>query len=197
MLAPPGDLLRAGFEMKLNRVKRATRSYMRDRTRQATGTVTSYAVAAGLFAVAGIFVIAACLVGLDALFRWVEIKYGLFPAFGVIGGILVLLAAACAGFAMYKLRRPAPKFPSLSSRLRVAIASPIAREPAADEIDPDTIPLAPSASHRIAARNRSGISVPVGLSVAALLLGWAAARRRQHGRREAAMADAKRSRDDG
>jgi hypothetical protein len=197
MLAPPGDLLRAGFEMKLNRVKRATRSYMRDRTRQATGTVTSYAVAAGLFAVAGIFVIAACLVGLDALFRWVEIKYGVFPAFGVIGGILVLLAALCAGFAMYKLRRPAPKFPSLSSRLRVAIASPLVREPAADEVDPDTIPLAPSASHRIAARNRSGISVPVGLSVAALLLGWAAARRRQHRGRETAMADAKRSREDG
>jgi hypothetical protein len=184
MLAPPGDLLRAGFEMKLNRVKRATRSYMRDRTRQATGTVTSYAVAAGLFAVAGIFVVAACLVGLDALFRWVEIKYGLFPAFGVIGGILVLLALLCGGFAMYKLRQPAPKFPSLTSRLRVAIASPIAREPAGDEVDPDTIPLAPSASQRIAARNRPGISVPVGLSVAALLLGWAAARRRQHGKRE-------------
>ncbi|WP_407158908.1 phage holin family protein [Bradyrhizobium sp. STM 3557] len=197
MLAPPGDLLRAGFEMKLNRVKRATRSYMRDRTRQATGTVTSYAVAAGLFAVAGIFLIAACLVGLDALFRWVELKYGPFPAFGVIGGILVLLAAACAGFAMFKLRRPAPKFPSLGSRLRVAIASPLVREPAADEVDPDTVPLAPSSSHRIAARNRSGVSVPVALSVAALLLGWAAARRRQHRGHDRAMADARRARDDG
>jgi hypothetical protein len=59
--------------MKLNRVKRATRSYMRDRARQATGTATSYAVAVGLYAAAGIFVLAACLVGLDALFRWVEL----------------------------------------------------------------------------------------------------------------------------
>lgn len=184
MLAPPGDLLRAGLEMKVNRVKRATRSYMRDRVHQATGTVTSYVVAAGLFAVAGIFLIAACLVGLDALFRWVEIKYGLFPAFGVIGGILVLIAVLCAGFAMFKLRRPAPKYPSLTSRLRVAIASPLAREPAPDDdVDPDTIPLAPSASHRTVAQNRAAISVPVGLGVAALLLGWAAARRRQHGRR--------------
>ncbi|MGC2085452.1 MAG: phage holin family protein [Bradyrhizobium sp.] len=183
MLAPPGDLLRAGLEMKINRVKRATRSYMRDRARQATGTVTSYAVAAGLFAVAGIFLVAACLVGLDALFRWVEIKYGLFPAFGVIGGILVLVAIVCAGFAMFKLRRPAPKFPSLTSRLRVAIAAPIVREPAEDDVDPDTIPLPPSASRR-AARNRGAITVPVGLSVAALLLGWAAARRRQHGRQQ-------------
>ncbi len=182
MLAPPGDLLRAGLEMKVNRVKRATRSYMRDRVHQATGTVTSYAVAAGLFAVAGIFLIAACLVGLDALFRWVEIKYGLFPAFGVIGGILVLIAVLCAGIAMIKLRRPAPKFPSLTSRLRVAIASPLIREPAHDGVDPDTIPLAPS--RRAAARNRAVVSVPVGLGVAALLLGWAAARRRQRGRHQ-------------
>jgi len=184
MLAPPGDLLRAGFEMKLNRVKRATRSYMRDRASQATGTVTSYAVAVGLYAAAGIFVLAACLVGLDALFRFIEIKYGLFWAFGAIGGILVVLAGLCAGLAAARLRRPAPHFPSLTSRLRVAIASPIVREPAKDEVDPDTIPLAPSASGRAAMRSRNAISVPVALSVAALLLGWAAARRRQHGRRQ-------------
>ncbi|MGJ5222393.1 phage holin family protein, partial [Bradyrhizobium oligotrophicum] len=85
MLAPPGELLRLGLEQRLNRVKRATQSYMRDRTRQATGTMTSYAVAAGLFAVAGVFLVAACLVGLTALFRWVEISYGLFTAFAVVG----------------------------------------------------------------------------------------------------------------
>jgi hypothetical protein len=77
MLAP--SLPRAGVALKLNQVKLATRSYLRDRTSQATGTVASYAVAAGLFAAAGIFLIAACLVGITALFRWIEIKYGLFP----------------------------------------------------------------------------------------------------------------------
>jgi hypothetical protein len=185
MLAPPGDLLRAGLEMKLNRVKRATRSYMRDRARQATGTATSYAIAAGLYAVAGIFVIAACLVGLDALFRWVEINHGQFWAFATIGGILVLLAAICAGFATYKLKRPAPRFPSLGSRLRVAIASPLVSETALEsDVDPDTIPLAPSAPQRTVMRNRNTIGLPVGLSIAALLLAWAAARRRQRGRRD-------------
>ncbi|MDU0956931.1 MAG: phage holin family protein, partial [Bradyrhizobium sp.] len=78
MLAPPGELLQLGLEQRLNRVKRATQSYMRDRARQATGTVTSYVVAAGLFATAGLFLIAACIVGLTALFRWVEMTYGLF-----------------------------------------------------------------------------------------------------------------------
>jgi hypothetical protein len=189
MLAPPGDLLRAGLEMKLNRVKRATSSYMRDRANQATGTATSYAVAAGMYAAAGIFLVAACLVGLSALFRWIEIKYGLFPAFGTIGGILVLLAALCAGLATARLKRPARRYPSLTSRLRVAIASPVVREPSPSEVDPDAIPLAPSPPrHRGTARSGNAISVPVGLSVAALLLGWAAARRRQQGRRQASPA---------
>ena len=99
---------------------------MRDRTDQATGTATSYAVAAGLFAAAGIFLIAALLVGATALFRWIEINYGLFPAFGATGGLLVVIAAICAGVAASRLKRPAPQFPSLASRLRVAInANPI------------------------------------------------------------------------
>ena len=66
MLAPPSGLLRAGIGLKLSQIKLATRSYLRDRTNQATGTATSYAVAAALFAAAGIFLIAACLVGIAA-----------------------------------------------------------------------------------------------------------------------------------
>ena len=58
MLAPSGELLRAGMALKLNHLKRAARSYLRDRTSQTTGRLTSYAVAAGLFAVAGLFLIA-------------------------------------------------------------------------------------------------------------------------------------------
>ncbi len=62
-------LLRTGLALKLNQVKRASASYVRDRTNQATGTATSYAIAGGLFAAAGIFGIAALLVGAAALFR--------------------------------------------------------------------------------------------------------------------------------
>ncbi|WP_315721769.1 MULTISPECIES: phage holin family protein [unclassified Bradyrhizobium] len=180
MLAPPGELLQLGLEQRLNRVKRATQAYMRDRARQATGTVTSYAVAAGLFATAGIFLIAACIVGLTALFRWVEMSYGLFTAFAVVGGILVALAVISAVVAAVKLRSPTPHYPSLSSRLRVAIAAPVARQPDADEIDPDTIPLAPSAASTNHARGLGRVNVPVGVAVAALLLGVAALRRRRH-----------------
>ena len=86
MLNASSGLLRAGFALKSNQVKLAIRSYLRDRTNRATGTLTSYTVAAGLFVACGIFLLAAALVGADALFRWVEIKYGLFPAFGALAG---------------------------------------------------------------------------------------------------------------
>ena len=129
MLAPSGELLRAGLGLKLNQVKRAAHSYMRDRTDQATGTITSYVVAAGLFAASGVFLIAALLVGLAALFRWVEQIYGRFPAFGVIGGLLLLIAVICAVVAAARLKRPSRQYPSLGSRLRVAIKSnPLKRD---------------------------------------------------------------------
>jgi putative superfamily III holin-X len=196
MLALSSGLLRTGLALKLNQIKRATRSYLRDRANQATGTATSYAIAAGLFAAAGIFLIAAVLVGVTALFRWIEINYGLFWAFGTIGGLLLVIAAICAGLASSRLKRPAPKFPSLTSRLRVAInANPI--KPARVETATNTAtailrePATPvSGANRARRTYRPGPvadsrKVQAGLIVAASLLGWAASRRRQHARRTA------------
>ena len=97
MLAPSSGLLRAGIGLKLSQIKLATRSYLRDRTHQATGTVASYAIAAALFAAAGIFLIAACLVGITALFRWIEINYGQFWAFAAVGDCLPPLPQSVAG----------------------------------------------------------------------------------------------------
>ncbi|MFH1340056.1 MAG: phage holin family protein [Pseudomonadota bacterium] len=190
MMALSSGLLRAGLALKLNQIKRATRSYLRDRANQATGTAASYAVAAGLFGAAGIFLIAAVLVGITALFRWIEINYGLFWAFGAIGGLLVAFAAICAGVAVSRLKRPTPQFPSLASRLRVAInANPI--KPARVEAATDTAaailrePATPvsSASH-VRRTSRPGPVVDsrkmqAGMVVAATLLGWAAVRRQQ------------------
>ncbi len=194
MLAPSSGLLRAGLALKLNQIKLAARSYLRDRTNRATATVSSYAIAAGLFVVAGIFLIAACLVGISALFRWIEINYGLFQGFGVVGALLLAIAAICAAVAASRLKRPPPQFPSLTSRLRVAVkASPV--EP--DQIDAvrDTaaaILTAPSSRATRASRKRlngkQGLmrdtkAVPAGLILIGALLGWAALRRRHQTRR--------------
>jgi hypothetical protein len=193
MLAPSSDLLRAGLGLKLNQVKRATRSYLRDRTNQATGTATSYAVAAGLFAASGIFLIAACLVGLTALFRWVQIHYGMFPAFGVVGALLVVIAIICAALAASRLKRPPPHFPSLTSRLRVAImASPLRAAPAgamqdrAASLRPPSAPVDRADANRFKPATRprkDNRQLQAGLILAATLLGWAAVRRKNQNRR--------------
>jgi hypothetical protein len=191
MLAPSSGLLRAGLAIKLNQIKTATRSYLRDRANQATATVASYAIAAGLFAVAGIFLIAACFVGVTALFRWIEINYGLFQAFGAVGALLLVIAGTCAAVAAGKLKRRPPQFPSLSSRLRVAVkASPLGP----DQIDAarDSAAAILSAPSARAGRSRpidkpglrrDNKAVPASLILIATLLGWAAVRRRQQARR--------------
>lgn len=196
MAAPLNGLLRAGLALKLNQIKLATRSYLRDRTNQAMDTVTSYAVAAALFAAAGIFLIAACLIALTALFRWIEIKYGLFQAFGAVGALLLMIAAICAGIAVRKLKHPPPHFPSLISRLRVAITTnPV--KPDQIEAARDTaaaVLLAPPASVRAnrgtlkreLRQGRNSRNMGAGLILVATLLGWAAVRRRQQARGTAA-----------
>ncbi|MBV9564775.1 MAG: phage holin family protein [Bradyrhizobium sp.] len=185
MLAPSGDLLRTGLGIKINQVKRATRSYIRDRASQATENITSHIVAIGLFATAGIFLIAACLVGITALFDFVEINYGLFPAFGVVGALLIVIAMILAGLASARLRRKPRQFPSLSSRLRVAVkASPLKADDA--DADADTaaaILTASSVPPRTQRgmqirRERRGGALSIGLVAAAALAGVALARRR-------------------
>jgi hypothetical protein len=192
MLAP--SLLRAALALKLARIKLATRSYLRDRTHQAADTVSSYAIAAGLFAAAGIFLIAACLVGTVALFRWIEINYGMFWAFAVVGALLLAIAAICAAVAVRKLKPRPPHFPSLASRLRVAVkASPVksaqiatARDTAAAVLQAPSAPVAranrglPKMEPRPALDSRA---MRAGLIVGGTLLGWAAVRRRHQARR--------------
>ncbi|MDA9393434.1 hypothetical protein WN73_23320 [Bradyrhizobium sp. CCBAU 45394] len=190
MLAPSGELLRVGVALKLNHLKRAARSYLRDRTSQATGRATSYAVAAGLFAVAGLFLIAAFFVGLVALYRWIAITYGQFWGFGAVGAVLLVLAACCGGAALAQMKRRDKPIVPLASRLRVAIATPrIPRgtvKQAVKEVA-TTIPLAPLApgerSHGGNTRPlRATRPVQLGLMLAAVgLLGFTAARRRRHG----------------
>jgi hypothetical protein len=187
MLASSSDVLRTGLALKLNQLKLATRSYFRDRTSYVASTVTSYAVAAGLFAAAGVFLIAACLVGTTALFRWIEIEYGLFPAFGAVGALLLVIAAICAILAVSKLKRPLPRFPGLTSRLRVAFkANPIhpdqieaARHTAAAILRSPAAPLSRGRLKTQARRRDNNSGTRAGLILTATLLGWAAVRRRR------------------
>ncbi|WP_295853276.1 phage holin family protein [Tardiphaga sp.] len=191
---PPlaNTLLRTGLALKFNQIRRATESYARDRAAQGQGAIVSYAVAAGLYAAAGIFAIALLLVGATALFRWIELHHGLFEAFGASAGLLLFLAILCATLAASRLKRPSRQFPSLGSRLRVAIsatpgqsagvqsrtvhAGQVSNAELSNSAAPGraTSPFKPS---RPPAPARIGGQAKAGLILAATLAGWALARR--------------------
>ena len=69
------------------------------------------------------FGLVALIIGANALFRWVELRFGLFQAFGAFGGLLFLMVVACIFLAGRRLSRPAKKIPSLGHRLRVALTA--------------------------------------------------------------------------
>ena len=103
--------------------------------------------------------------------------------------ILLVIAGICGGLGAAKLRPSSPHFPSLASRLRVAIKSnPL--EPNQIEAARDTaasILLTPSVppSGRRARRSRparNNRNMQAGLILMATLLGWAATRRRSQAR---------------
>jgi hypothetical protein len=189
-------LIRTGLAIKISQVKRATESYARDRVAQSQGAVVSYGVAAGLYAAAGIFCIALLMVGVAALFRWVELRYGLFEAFGASAAVLLVLAIVCAAAAASRLNQKAKPIVSLGSRLRVAVnATPkadradTARNTAAGVLRTSPSPAAefhPSSQQRLQSPAQPSTATKAGLVVAASLMAWALARRRSLGQRPAA-----------
>ena len=121
MRGDAGAILRAGLGLKAAQLRRATQSYIEDRTDHGKSIAAGYATGAGLYAAAGVFMIAACLVGIAALFRWIELNYGQFTAFGFSIGILIVLTALCALIAASSMRPPKPKYPGLGTRLSAAL----------------------------------------------------------------------------
>jgi hypothetical protein len=188
MLAQVGALIESTLALKTRQLKLAARAYLDDRAEQGKSAVTSYVAALALFAVALIFLLGACIVGLIALYRWIALWYGQFVAFGSIGGLLVLLAILCIVVAILQVRRRQPDIPSLSSRLISAMTSnPVRLAPPAKAIG-RTRPTNPDARsvQRSHGEPRHG-SRPVHhthdgralLLVAATLLAWSVARYRR------------------
>lgn len=184
MFAPSVDLLRAGMALKLSHLKRAAQSYLLDRASQTTGLVTSYAVAASLFVVAGLCLIATLFVGLVALYRWVAIHYGQFLGLGAVAAVFLVFTAVCVGAAMAKINRRTKPIVPLTSRMRVAMAAPrIPRGTAAQALKDvvTTLPTTLISPGGPASPRRPGRSVQIGLALMAVgLLGFTAARRRHY-----------------
>lgn len=166
-------MVMGGLPARFDRAKRATESYVGDRIEQSEDVAVSYAVAAALYAAAGVFAIAAVIVVANSFFRWIELRYGLFPAFGALGGLFFLLAIACVGLAIYRLKRPAKRIPGLASRLRVAVRAGPASE--------DLSPAVALACLRSKSAGRRETSLKPALIMVVTLAGWALARRQNAG----------------
>ena len=185
IVAQSSALLRAGLALKTSQIKRAVGSYGRDRANQGKNVVITYAISAGLFAASGIFLVAALLVGLAALFRWIQLSYGEPAAFGAIAAILLALTGLCLIFGKLfgkrRLKSPADQFPSLASRLRVAVkANPIKLELVKQTASAKLPTLQPHVRPIRAAKHRSPQSkeIRAGLLATAMLVGWAITRNR-------------------
>jgi hypothetical protein len=129
-----------------------------------------------------------CRMSCGNVFRWIEVNYGLFQAFGIIGVLLLVAAGICVVVALFSLRRSQPQFPSLASRLRVAIKrNPIhasQTQIAGDTASAVRSPTLEKVRIRRGSRlQRDDLQISASLILVATLLGWAAARRWQQTRR--------------
>lgn len=202
-----GAVIRAGMALKLGQVKQAASSYVRDRTDEGKSIAIRYAIGAGLYAAAGIFLIAAIIVGTGALFYWLETNYGKYIAFAIVGGVLVFFAMLCAVSAAIKLKPKKTHYPSLASRMRVAVtANPLTGPAAAKAAAAATLAssmtdrshanrshakrnavesaretaadvLRSAGSPAARLRQASPSSAKAGAALAVTLIGWALARR--------------------
>jgi hypothetical protein len=161
---------RGALGLKLDRAKHAGQSYIEDRVEQAEAAAMSYVIAAGLYAAATVFLIAALLVGAAALFRWIEIRFGLVDAFGAMGGLFIVITVLCALFAAYRIKHTAKHVVPLASRLRIAIGAPSSSD--------DALPATAISTFQSADAGRQGDPIVTGLFIASSLLGWALVRRR-------------------
>jgi hypothetical protein len=123
---------------------------------------TSYGVAAGLLIAGVLLLVVAAGIGTAALFYFIELRYGAWPAYGVIGGSFAALGAIALSVALIMLKRqgpPVPRPPSATHLLRQA---------------------APLMATRLASTPQSGTWRADGTTrllatgAALLLIGWAA-----------------------
>ena len=124
------------------------------------GITRRYGIAVALLLSAGASIIAAIGVSIAALFHWLEIAYGANAAYGIVIGLLLLLAVASALTAIVLLKQGLPPLPRPHRHAEAAGQSVAARAV-----------LAASASHKSLMKADPVTEVMIGLA-AACLVGW-------------------------
>jgi len=165
MSTDPIALIRTALAIKASNLQRAGEGYVRDQVSRSKGTISSYLVGVCFLLGAVIFAIVVILIGAAALFRFIEMRYGMFEAFGAAGGAMAVVALISLAIGMSKMNARPKRVIPLASRVRVAAHShPITRENVKNAI----VSLVDE-NHR---------SSTLGLALAGTLLGYLILRRR-------------------
>lgn len=110
------------------------RNYISTLMTWAKKRATSYGIAAALILGAILFIGIAAGVGAAALFHWIELNYGAWTAFSVIGGFFAAVGLIALLVALILLRRGSPPLPAppdvthLFGRMALPMASRLASE---------------------------------------------------------------------
>jgi hypothetical protein len=144
-------------------------SYAADLRGWAARIASGYAIAIGLVATGGVLLFAAVVVGIAALFHFIERHYGPDTAYEAIGGGLLVLGAVLILAGVAALRRRIPPLPRPSRQVqaakRLVVGSAAVRALSTDRVKADPL-----------------TQVLIG-AAATVLFGWIVASRVQ-GRRE-------------
>lgn len=166
MNSDPVGLIRTALAIKASNIQHAGQAYVRDQASRGKSAVSSYVVGACFLLGAAVFAIIAISIGAAALFRFIEMRYGLFEAFGAAGGAMVVVALISMAIGVSKMNPKSNRIIPLASRVRVAAHShPITKENVKD-----------AAVSLVDENHRSST---LGLALAGTVLGYLILRRRQ------------------
>jgi hypothetical protein len=145
------------------------RSYVGRLVTWGKGRVAGYGLAAGLGVIGSLFIVVAASVGIGALFHWIELHYGAWIAYAIIGGFFGGAGIVLLLFALALIKRPAPQLPQLPTAaelLREAVMPSAGRY-----IVPGLASILSSPSK--SARRTDGTTRLLAGGAALLVLGWA------------------------
>lgn len=145
------------------------RSYVGGLMAWAKQRAAGYGMAAALIVVAILFIGIGAGVGTAALFHWIELKYGAWTAYSVIGGLFGVVGMSALLFALIMVKRrkpPLPVPPSFADVVRRA-ALPVASR------------FVPETGAGIAGR-ADGTTRLLAAAATLLLIGWAVASHGTH-----------------
>jgi hypothetical protein len=129
MNSDPIGLLRTALAIKASNIQHAGQAYVRDQAFRGKSAISSYVVGVCFLLGATVFAIIAILIGAAALFRFIEVRYGLFEAFGAAGGAMIVVALISMTIGLSKMNLKSDRVVPLASRVRVAAHShPITKE---------------------------------------------------------------------